>query len=169
MFVGNSTQRALLAPNTSGSATGPGLVNVTGGTFSGSGIVSGLATVGTGSGTGVSLARAFGSKKQAALTLQINLSLQADATSTYSFKVTGNEARTDLLVASGVTIDGARIKLKGKTQVTLMPGLVLTVISNTSADPSSGTFSNLTDGAMSPLTATTSRPAAAAAMGMISS
>jgi hypothetical protein len=52
------------------------------------------------------------------------------------------------LIAEGVTIDGAKIKLKGKTQGTLTPGLTLTVISNTNADPISGTFSNLADGSI---------------------
>ena len=38
--------------------------------------------------------------------------------------------------------------MQGKTQGTLTPGTVLTVISNTSANPISGTFSNLADGAI---------------------
>jgi hypothetical protein len=36
--------------------------------------------------------------------------------------------------------------LQGKTQGTLTPGTVLTVISNTSANPITGTFNNLADG-----------------------
>jgi hypothetical protein len=42
----------------------------------------------------------------------------------------------------------ASIYRRRKTQGTLTPGLVLTVISNTSANPISGTFSNLADGAI---------------------
>ena len=36
--------------------------------------------------------------------------------------------------------------MQGKTQGTLTPGTVLTVISNTSANPITGTFNNLADG-----------------------
>ena len=118
------------------------------GTLAGSGTISGAVTVGTGSGAGASLAPAFGSKKQVTLTLQSSLTLQVDATYTYTFKARGNETRTDLVIANGVTINSAKIKLKGKTQGTLTPGLVLTLISNTSANPISGTFSNLADGAI---------------------
>jgi hypothetical protein len=46
------------------------------------------------------------------------------------------------------THNGAKIKIKGKTQGTLAPTLTITVISNTSANPISGTFSNLADGAI---------------------
>jgi hypothetical protein len=52
------------------------------------------------------------------------------------------------VIAKGITINGATIKLKGKTQGTLTPGTVLTVISNTGANPISGTFSNLPEGAI---------------------
>ena len=50
---------------------------------------------------------------------------------------------------NGVTINsGATVNLSGQTQGTLTSGLILTVISNTSADPINGTFSNLADGAI---------------------
>jgi hypothetical protein len=58
------------------------------------------------------------------------------------------QTRADLVVANGVTINGATIKLKGQTQGTVTSGTVLTVISNTSAGSISGTFSNLADGAI---------------------
>jgi len=73
--------------------------------------------------------------------------MQIDATYTYTFKARDNEARTDLVIANEVTINSAKIKLKGKTQGALTPGLVLTLINNTGANPISGTFSNLPDGA----------------------
>jgi hypothetical protein len=38
------------------------------------------------------------------------------------------------------------IELIGHTSGTLAPGLVLTLVSNTSANPINGTFSNLPDG-----------------------
>jgi fibronectin-binding autotransporter adhesin len=143
--VGGGT---LVVENKTGSATGTGTLNVNAGTLGGGGTIGGAATIGTGRGAGASLAPAFGSKKQVTLTLKSSLTLQADATYTYTFKARGSEARTDLLIANGVTINGAKIKLKGKTHATLTPGSVLTVISNTSANPISGTFSNLVDGAI---------------------
>jgi hypothetical protein len=49
--------------------------------------------------------------------------------------------------ANGVTISsGAILDFNGTIHGRLTPGLVLTLISNTSADPISGTFSNLPDG-----------------------
>ena len=101
-----------------------------------------------GSGSGAFLAPAFGSNKQATLTLRNSLALQADATYTYTFKARTNQARADLVRANGVTINGATIALQGQTQGTLTAGTVLTVIRNTSANPISGTFNNLADGAI---------------------
>ena len=149
LYTGGTTvsEGTLTVTNQSGSATGTGGVTVDAGTLAGSGIISGAVTVGTGSGAGASLAPAFGSNKQVTLALQSSLTLQADATYTYSFKARNTEARNDLVIANGVTINGAKIKLKGKTQGTVTPGLVITLISNTSAIPINGTFSNLADGA----------------------
>jgi autotransporter-associated beta strand protein len=137
------TQGALIAANPIGSATGPGVVTVTGGTLGGSGTIAGAVTV---DGTGAVLAPAFGTNQHVTLTLQSSLTLQAGATYTYTFKPRRNQARSDLVVANGVTISGAKVVLKGKTQGTVTPGTVLTVISNTSANPISGTFSNLAEG-----------------------
>ncbi len=149
-YTGATTvnQGVLLVSNTNGSATGTGRVSVNTGTLGGSGIISGAVTVGTSSGSGASLAPAFGSRKQVTLTLQSSVTLQADATYTYGFKARQSQARTDLLITNGATITGAKIKLKGKTQGTVTPGLVITVISNTSANPINGTFSNLADGSV---------------------
>jgi autotransporter-associated beta strand protein len=137
----------LLASNTSGSATGTSAVNVNAGTLGGKGIIAGATTIGTGSGTGAFLAPAAGSTTQATLTIQNALTFKADATYTYTFKAKRNRARTDKVIANGVTINsGASIALSGQTQRGLRQGLVLTLISNTSANPISGTFANLPDG-----------------------
>ena len=138
----------LLVSNTAGSGTGTGAVTVTGGTLGGKGTISGPVTVGTGSGGRASLAPAFESNNQVTLTLQSSLTLEVDATYTYTFKARNSQARTDLVKANGVTINGATISLKGKIQGPLTPGTVLTVLSNTSANPIAGTFSNLPDGAI---------------------
>jgi autotransporter-associated beta strand protein len=148
-YTGNTTVTAgvLGISNTLGSGAGSGSVNVQAGTLGGKGIISGAVTIGTGSGSGAFLAPAAGSNVQATLTIQSALTFKADATYTYTFRAKRNRARTDKVIASGVTINsGATIALSGQTQGTLSQGLVLTLISNTSANPISGTFSNLPDG-----------------------
>lgn len=51
-----------------------------------------------------------------------------------------------MVIANGVTINsGAMIELIGNITGALSQGFVLTLISNTSADPISGTFANLPD------------------------
>jgi autotransporter-associated beta strand protein len=148
-YTGGTTigRGALTVTNKTGSATGTGPVSVTSGVLGGSGILGGKVTVGTGSGSGAFLAPAAGSKKQAILTIQSGLTFNSDATYTYTFKAKQNKARTDQVLASGVTINsGASIALSGQTKGLLDQGLTLTLISNTSANPISGTFSNLPDG-----------------------
>jgi len=139
----------LLVSNRRGSGTGTGAVKVNAGTLGGSGVITGAVTIGTGNGAGATLAPAGGTKKQATLTSQNALTFNADATYSYSFKAKGNRTRTDEVVAMGVTIkSGATFIAKGTVQGALPAGLVLTVISNTSATPISGTFNNLADGAI---------------------
>jgi hypothetical protein len=124
--------------------TGTGPVNVDTGTLAGSGIIAGVTTIG--SGTGAFLAPAAGGKKQSTLTIQSALTFNSDATYTCTFKAKKNKAKTDKVVANGVTINGgASVNLRGQTQGSLKRGLRLTLISNTSANPISGTFSNLPD------------------------
>jgi len=148
-YTGTTTVSAgiLQINNNSGSGTGTGAVNVNAGTLGGKGIIAGAMTIGTGSGPGAFLAPAAGTNVQATLTIQSALTFKADATYTYTFKAKRNRAKTDKVVANGVTINsGAMIALSGQTQGTLTQGLVLTAISNTSANPISGTFANLPDG-----------------------
>ena len=140
------TQGTLLVSNKTGSGTGTGAVSIDAGTLGGSGIIVGTVTVGTGSGSGAFLTPGIGTNKQTTLTVQSALTLNSDATCTYTFKAKKNKARTDLVVANGVTINsGATLNLSGQTSGTLKRGLVLTVISNTGANPISGAFSNLPD------------------------
>ncbi len=72
--------------------------------------------------------------------------MNAGATYSYTFKAKQNKSRTDLVVANGVTLNGATIDLSGQIQGSLRPGLTLTVLSNASASPINGTFSNLPNG-----------------------
>jgi autotransporter-associated beta strand protein len=137
----------LSAGNKRGSATGIGTVNVNAGTLGGKGIIAGPVAIGTGTGAGAFLVPAVGGTKQTTLTLQDTLTLNADASYTYSFKAKKSQARTDLVVADGVTINQANINLSGITQGRMQRGTVLTLISNTSANSIAGAFNNLPEGA----------------------
>jgi autotransporter-associated beta strand protein len=141
-------QGALLVSNQIGSGTGTGAVAVTAGSLGGSGTITGPVTIGTGSGTGAFLAPAAGTKVPTRLTTQGTLILNSDSTYTYTFKANSKHARTDMVIANGATINSATLALKGKTQGQMKLGLVLNVINNTSANPISGTFSNLPDDAI---------------------
>jgi autotransporter-associated beta strand protein len=148
-YTGTTTVSAgtLQVSNNTGSGTGSGAVNVNVGTVGGKGIIAGAMTIGTGSGTGAFLAPAAGTNVQATLTIQSALTFNADATYNCTFRAKRNRVRTDKVVADGVTINsGAMIALSGQIQGALTQGLILTLISNTSANPISGTFSNLPDG-----------------------
>jgi hypothetical protein len=124
-------------------------VNVNSGTLSGKGIIAGAVTIGTGSGSGAFLAPSLRSNnKQATLTIQSPLTFQSDATYTCTFRAKKNKAQSDKIIASGVTINSASTNLVGTVQGRLRRGTVLTLMSNTSANPISGTFSNLAEGAI---------------------
>ena len=138
----------LVVTNKAASATGKGPVQVDAGTLGGRGLITGAVTVGTGSGAGAVLAPAAGGTKQTTLTMQSALTLQADATYTCTATAKHGRANTDVVVANGVTINGAAFSFQPDVQGVLQPGLVLTVISNTAATPIAGTFSNLADGAI---------------------
>lgn len=147
LYTGTTTVSAgtLVVSNKKGSGTGTGAVAVSGGTLGGKGIIAGAVTVNPAS----FLAPATGTKTQATLTLQSPLTFNSSATYTYTFKAKGNKAKTDKVIANGVTINsGASFNLSGTAQGTLTQGLTLTVISNTSAAPISGAFGNLLDGAI---------------------
>jgi autotransporter-associated beta strand protein len=135
----------LLVTNTSGSATGPGPVNVNAGTLGGSGSIAGGVTVGTNTGVQAFLAPSKGVEKPATLTIQGALTLNDD--STYIYKLKTKHAKADKVIANGVTIDsGAKFSFLPTATTALTVGQVFTVISNTAAAPIAGTFHNLSDG-----------------------
>jgi len=144
------TGAVLKVANTTGSATGTGPVNVDVGTLSGSGIIGGAVALGTGTGAGAVIGLSGQTNVQPrTLTINGNLTFNSDATYTCTFRAKPNRAKTDQVIANGVSINsGAMIELIGHTRGTLTQGMVLTLISNTSADPISGTFSNLPDGSI---------------------
>lgn len=138
----------LIVDGTTGS-TGITSAQVNAGTLGGSGIVPGSLTIGGATQAPAFLAPAVGTRTQKTLTVQSLLEFFSDGTYSCTFKAKGRRASTDLVIGNGVFIDGnAKINLRGEVQGNLQAGLVLTVISNTSANPISGTFSNLADGAI---------------------
>ncbi len=140
------TEGTLVLRNTSGSATGSGPVTVRAGTLAGNGAVAGAVTVGAGNGTGAFLAPSNGARKPATLTVVGGLTFKADATYNYLLQTKGRRSRTDLVVANGVTIaNGATFNLTAQINGTVQVGSSYTVLSNTSATPISGRFSNLPD------------------------
>jgi hypothetical protein len=56
--------------------------------------------------------------------------------------------RTDKVVAKGVTINNATIAIEGTAHGTFTSGTVVPLINNTSANPITGSFNNLPDGAI---------------------
>ena len=100
--------------NTIGSGTGTGAAAVNGGTLGGSGIISGAVTINA----GAFLAPAHGTKTQSTLTIQSALTFNSGSTYTYTFKAKGNKAKTDKVIANGVTINSGanvinRVRPKG--------------------------------------------------------
>jgi autotransporter-associated beta strand protein len=150
-YTGGTTvsRGTLLVTNVIGSGTGTGPVTVTAGTLGGDGVISGPLTVGSGSGATAFLAPSAATNRKSTLTIQSSVTFQTDGTYTCTFKAINNRARTDRVNANGITINGgAKINLIGTVQDELQIGLAFTIISNTSANPISGTFSNLPDGAI---------------------
>ena len=156
-YLGGTTIEGgkLVVANQSGSGTGSGAVSINRGKLGGTGIIAGATTIGTGSGTGAFLAPAAAqaTSQPATLTIQSALIFNADATYSCTFKAEQHgdttRTKTSMVIAYGVTINsGATIELVGHITGALNQGTALTLISNTSADPISGTFSNLPDGSI---------------------
>jgi hypothetical protein len=148
-YTGGTTvsKGRLLVKNKTGSGTGTGAVQVDGGTLGGTGRIAGAVTVGTGSGTGAFVSPGSSATKPGTLTIQSTLTFNSD--STYSLGLNSSRAAADEVVAHGVIINsGAQVFFFDSQPSALTPGTVFTVITNTSASPIAGTFSNLADGAV---------------------
>jgi hypothetical protein len=135
----------LQVSNNTGSGTGTGAVNVNAGTLGGKGSIAGATTIGTGSGGGAFLAPSVGANSLAKLTIQGALTFKADGA--YNYKLDTKRARADQAIANGATIEsGAQFNFTPVANKRLTAGTVFTPISNTSANPITGTFVNLPDG-----------------------
>ena len=147
-YTGGTTIKvggSLLVKNKTGSATGTGAVQVNAGTLGGTGKIAGTVTVGTGSDTGAFLSP--GNSATSPGTLTINNTLTFNPMSTYNCVLNRTKGKASTLTALGVTINsGATFNFVDTTTGTLTVGTVFTVINNTSANPISGTFSNLANG-----------------------
>ena len=147
-YTGGTTISAgtLIVSNRSGSATGTGTVQVKTGTLGGGGIIAGPAVIGT---SGISfVAPAAGRSKPVALTIKGSLTLQSTSTYTWTFRAKNSRSQNDQVIANGVIINNATFAPQGMIQRTLRDGTIFTAISNTSANPISGAFSNLANGAI---------------------
>lgn len=130
----------LLINNRGGSATGSGPVLVKGGRLGGQGLISGSVTFEKGS------ALMPGQPRGKRGTIATLGQLTFNEGSEYHCGLNSKTAVADKVVAHGVTISGARFGLFDPFGLKLPTGTILTVVTNTSADPISGTFSNLPDG-----------------------
>ena len=141
------TGGTILVTNTAGSGTGSGAAEVDAGILGGTGTIAGPATVGTRTGPGASLSPGLSTGDLGTLTVQDMLTFNADGTC--QIELNSSTIDADEIVANGVTIDeSAQFSLTDVGSSSLPIGTVITVLSNTSATPITGTFGNLADGAV---------------------
>jgi autotransporter-associated beta strand protein len=135
----------LLVKTQRGSATGPGPVQVVAGTLGGRSNLSGAVTIGSGSGPGAYLAP--GIKGAGVLVIRNQLTFKADGH--YNWELNLSRGNSDEVIAKGVTIEsGAQFDYTAVGHQTLAAGTTFTVIDNRSRQPTSGTFTNLPEGAI---------------------
>ena len=117
------------------------------GTLGGTGIITGAVTVGTGSRSGAILLP--GKSATAPGILTINSALTFNSLSTYKCVLNRNTPIAGKVTVLGVTINSnVPFTFVDTGTGTLTVGTVFTVINNTSANPISGTFSNLANGSV---------------------
>ena len=80
------------------------------------------------------------------MTILNQVTFNADGNYFWTFRKEREVQRSDEVIAEGVTINGAMFSATGRDDGPLIIGTVFTAISNTSADPIRGTFTNLPDG-----------------------
>lgn len=143
-YTGRTTvsSGSLVVSNVAGSATGPGSVKVTASTLGGTGIMNGPVTMGASTGAAAVLAPGISGPG----VLTIKKALTFAATGSYACELDSNAVTADQVLAQGVVVsNGALISFVDLGAGTLSPGTTFTIISNTSATPIAGVFSNLPD------------------------
>jgi hypothetical protein len=134
----------IIANNATGSATGPGPVQVNKDTLGGKGIIAGPVTIGTGTGPKAYLEPSVATKG-ATLTIQSLLTFKRDGN--FTNRVNTSNATADRVVANGIVIQhGAQYHLNAVANKGLPIGTVFVVMSNTSASPINGSFTNFPEG-----------------------
>ena len=134
----------IIANNATGSATGPGPVQVNKDTLGGKGIIAGAVTIGTGTGPKAYLEPSVATKG-ATLTIQSLLTFKRDGA--FTNRVNTSNGTADRVVANGIVIQsGAKYNLNAVANKPLSIGTVLVVMSNTSASPINGSFVNFPEG-----------------------
>jgi autotransporter-associated beta strand protein len=136
----------LAVRNQHGSPTGTGSVSVKGGNLIGRGIIAGSVVIGTNNGRS-SAVLSPGNNPANPQTLTIQSDLTFNMGSTYTCDLNSDSTLADKVVAAGVLIVGdAQISLNDAGSAMLPLGTAFIVLENSSANPISGTFSNLADG-----------------------
>src|SRR5205807_1702756 len=131
----------------SGSATGPGTVQVDTGTLEGIGIIDGAVTVGTGVGTTSRANLLAGNSATSPGTLTINNSVTFQSDSTYKCVLNRSSRVASKVTALGVTINNAQFAFTQVGTGTLAVGTVFRVIDNITSNLAiSGRFRNLSNG-----------------------
>ena len=78
--------------------------------------------------------------------LVIRKALTFDTLSMYNVALDKHTHAIDVVVANGISIDGAQFSIADLSSDVLPTGAVFTVLQNTSTDAIAGTFANLPDG-----------------------
>jgi len=135
----------LVVNNESGSGTGSGPVQVNSDRLGGRGLIAGDVILGDGSGRAAILSPGKSADTRGTLIIASALTFNSDGT--YKFELNSDTRNADGVVANGVTINsGAQFSFADVGNGVLPLGTVFTAITNTSANPIAGTFSNLADG-----------------------
>lgn len=135
--------------NTTGSVTGTGPVQANAGNLGGSAIIAGAVTIGANNADRPHLAPATGSQVPGSLTMESGLIFNSNGGYNYLLRAKGRRILADRVNANGVIINsGATFTLLATVKGAVQIGTTATVINNTSANPISGTFANLADGAV---------------------
>jgi autotransporter-associated beta strand protein len=144
-YTGGTTVNAgtLLAVTRRHSATGTGPVQVSGGTLGGTGLITGIVTVGSGTSAATLIPGSVGRPG----TLTIHNALTFNALATCQVELNSATSKAGKVVATGVTINSAaQISITDLGAETLTSGTVFTIVSDKAVTPIAGTFSNLADG-----------------------